>query len=149
VALIITSCGENFDDQNRRLLTPEQQEEQLGVAPEEFRTRLNNTLLIEGNICQGDETTEPNGHGSLCNAGKYLIFIDNVNTCDSLGRCTDSVVIPIIAELKDITIGRSTVKIFDINPLSPVSDLQGDILTSVGVSSDVNGNGTVFFKFER
>nr|MBA2403606.1 hypothetical protein [Bdellovibrionales bacterium] len=78
--VVLTSCGEDFYGKNRAL-TPPQQEQQIAPAPEEFRTRLNNNLLVEGARCRGNETTEPGGHGSLCSAGQYLIFIDTVNTC--------------------------------------------------------------------
>ncbi|MBA2403591.1 MAG: hypothetical protein H0V66_02380, partial [Bdellovibrionales bacterium] len=127
-----------------RALTPPQQEQQIAPAPEEFRTRLNNNLLVEGVRCRGNETTEPGGHGSLCSAGQYLIFIDHVNTCDTAGRCSGLVVTPLIGELLDINAGTDGFTVFDIDPISPVSDFQRNVLESISIRADVNGNGTVF-----
>lgn len=71
--ILISSCYENFSGRSR-VETPPQEEEQVAPFPREFRTRLNTTLLIEGNICREDETTQAYGHGSLCNASQYLVF---------------------------------------------------------------------------
>jgi hypothetical protein len=144
IFLVVTSCGEENFTGGNRVLTPPQEEEQIAPAPKDFKTRISNILLIEGHICQGIETTETGGHGFKCLAGQYLVFIDNVNTCDSNGLCTNFEVIPIIGELEDIGARTSGVSIFTINARSPVTEDQATILRSINVSSDLNGNGTVF-----
>ena len=143
--ILISSCHENFSG-GSRVEPPPQEEEQVAPAPREFRTRLNNTLLIEGKICRGDETTEAYGHGSLCNAGQYLVYVDNVNICDEFGRCTDYVVIPIVAALENIDAGSMGFSTFIIAPKSPVTSTQKNILDNVLLNSDIYGNGTVLFK---
>lgn len=139
---LIQSCGEDYGGYRR--FTPPQQEEQIPPAPVDFKTRLNSILEIEGRQCIGTETTEVGGHGSKCLAGQYLIFIDDINTCDSNGRCTVFEVIPIVGELLDISARTPGISIFSINPLSSVTEAQSNILRSINVSTDINGNGTVF-----
>ena len=143
ILIVSISCNENFSGGNR-VKEPPQEEEQIAPAPEDFMTRLNSTLLIKGIICQGTETTEAGGHGSNCLARQYLIFIDDVNTCNSDGQCTNFEVIPIVGDLQNIDARTSGVSIFSIIPIGPASNTQEDILNSVNVSSDLNGNGTVF-----
>lgn len=142
ILMVITSCNENFYGKNREL-PPPQEEEQIAPAPVFFKTRLNDLLLIEGIECIGTETTEPYGNGSQCLARQYLIYIDNINVCTN-GQCTHFEVIPIVGELEDIGARTSGVSIFRINAISPVTEIQTTILNTVHVSSDLNGNGTVF-----
>lgn len=139
---LIPACGEDYGGYRR--FTPSQQEEQFPQAPIEFKTRLSNTLEIEGRQCIGTETTEVGGHGSKCLAGQYLIYIDNINSCDISGQCTDFEIIPIVAELVDINARTPGASIFSIDPLSPVTVTQNTILQSINVRSDLNRNGTVF-----
>ena len=146
MVLIFASCNENFTG-GTRWENPPQQEEQFAPTPEEFTTRLSSTLLIEGHRCRGDERTESFGNGTACNAGQYLIEIDDVNVCDSDGQCTNDVVIPIIGELINTNTSTTSVAIFDIIPKSDITDIQITILKGVGVASDLNGNGSAFFKF--
>jgi hypothetical protein len=146
MVFIFASCNENFTG-GSRWETPPQQEEQFAPIPQEFTTRLSPTLLIEGQRCRGDETTETFGNGAECDAGQYLIYIDDVNVCDGSGRCTTDVVTPIIGELLNTNSSSTSVSIFDIEPKSLVTQDQLVILKGVAVASDVNGNGTVFFKF--
>jgi hypothetical protein len=143
--ILISSCNENFSG-GSRVEAPPEEEEQIAPKPQEFRTRLNSTLLIEGIVCRGDETTEPYGNGSLCSATQYLVYIDNINICDEFGRCTDYVVIPIVAALENIDAGSTGFSTFIINPKSPVTSTQKNILDNVLLTSDINGNGTVIFK---
>lgn len=145
MALLFTACNENFSGGSRNQ-PPPQEEVQIAPPPEDFITRLSTTLLIEGKKCRGDETTEAYGNGFHCDPGQYLIYIDNVNTCDSDGRCSDFVIIPIVGVLVNIHAGLEGSSIFDIIPKSLVSGTQSDILNGIGVSTDINGNGTVFFK---
>jgi hypothetical protein len=142
----LCSCGEENFSGGSRVMEPPQEEVQIAPPPEEFRTRLSNTLLIEGDRCRGDETTEPYGNGAICNAGQYLIYVDNVNTCNGAGQCSDFVVIPIVGELDNIDAETSGTSIFDIIPMSTVSNTVREILLGVAVETDLNGNGTVFFK---
>lgn len=143
---ILTSCNENFTGGNRFDQPTQQEQQPVVVPPVQFITRLTNSLAIKGDRCRGDETTEPDGHGRICEAGEYLVYIDDVNICDDSGRCTDNVVTPIVAELDDIDARIPGVGIFDINPISLTTQDQREILETVSVKSDSNGNGTVFFK---
>jgi hypothetical protein len=142
--MLLTACGEDFSG-GSRVFTPQQEEQPTIPSPVEFRTRLNNSLLIAGVRCKGDETTEPGGHGSQCVAGNYLVFIDDVNICNS-GICTDFVVTPIVGSLEDINTRDPISKVFFIIPESEVSGAQKTILDNVALEVDINGNGAVFFR---
>jgi hypothetical protein len=142
--MLLTACGEDFSG-GSRVFTPQQEEQPTIPSPVEFRTRLNNSLLIAGARCKGDETTEPGGHGSQCVAGNYLVFIDDVNVCNS-GICTDFVVTPIVGSLEDTNTRDPISKVFFIIPKSEVSGAQKTILDNVALEVDINGNGAVFFR---
>ncbi len=142
--LLLTSCGDDFTG-GSRIFKPTQEEQQIAPPPEAFRTRLSPSLLIQGTLCLGDETTEPGGHGLHCDPGQYLIIIDDVNTCDADGVCTVFIITPIIGELQNADARIPEESVFNIIPKSPVNDDQSKILSSVHVSSDLNGNGTVFY----
>lgn len=142
---LLAGCGEDFSG-GSRVLAPQQEEQSRAPFPQEFNTRLNSSLLISGTRCKGDETTELNGRGSLCEARNYLIYIDNVNICDSSAICTEFVVIPIVASLEDIDARNPDSRVFFITSKSPTTGAQDNILENVAVESDMNGNGSVFFK---
>lgn len=143
--MLVTACGEDFSG-GSRVFTPQQEEQPSIPFPVVFSTRLNNSLLVAGNRCRGDETTETGGHGSQCVAGNYLIYIDDVNICDSSGICTDFVVTPIVGSLEDTNARNPGEKVFFIIPESETSGAQKSILDSVALEVDINGNGTVFFR---
>jgi len=138
-------CGEDFSG-GSRVIVPQQEELSRAPFPEVFRTRLNSSLLLSGDRCRGEETTEPNGHGSLCEAGNYLIYIDDINICDSSGSCTDFVVTPIIGRLEDTDARDQDTRFFFIIPKSLTTSTQKNILENVVIESDLNGNGFVFFR---
>ena len=142
---LLTGCGEDISG-GSRVFTPQQEEQSRAPFPQEFSTRLNSSLQISGMRCKGDETTVPNGRGSLCEARNYLIYIDNVNFCDGSGICTDYIIIPIVAHLDDIDARNPDSRVFFITSKSPTTDAQDSILKAVAVESDLNGNGSVFFK---
>ena len=142
--LAFQSCAENGAAGNRD--QPANQSEVAdGQLPELFSTRLNSTLLIAGDKCLGNETTGTFGNGDICDAGQYLIYIDNVNTCSGT-ICTTNVVTPIIAELNDIDARLEGVKVYEIEARSITTNEQENILETVLVKSDSLGNGQVFFK---
>lgn len=70
-----------------------------------FSTRLNPELAIFGVRCRGGETTEvPNEDGTssvyVCRTNQWLVTVDNVNTCNPDGACTEIGVFPAIANLQ-------------------------------------------------
>lgn len=140
----LSGCSDDFSGGNRA--KPEAQAEvAIGRLPARFSTRLNDTLSISGEKCRGNETTESYGNGDLCNAGQYLISIDNVNFCTN-NICTTNVVTPIVAELINSNNQTDGITLFEINAISVTTSTQENILDSVLVQSDSLGNGFVFFK---
>lgn len=142
---MISGCNEDFSG-GVRWVDQHQQQEQFAPTPDFFRTRLNNSLLVSGEICLGDETIMVENIAYPCEARQYLIKIDNVNSCDSDGNCSGFSVRPFIADLVKVSTETPGNSIFDINPASPTTNEQENILETIGVSSDLNGNGSVFFK---
>lgn len=144
ILLGFQGCAENRAGGNRDKPAT-QSEVAEGKLPELFSTRLNSTLLIAGDKCLGNETTGTFGNGQTCDAGQYLIYIDNVNICNGT-ICTNNVVTPIIAELIDIDARLEGAKVYEIEPKSVTTSEQENILETVLVNSDSLGNGTVFFR---
>ena len=143
--LTIWSCGEDFSGGNR-FEEPAQREDTEAPEPSTFSTRLNRNLAVEGKKCRGDETTEVFGRGSSCLAGQYLVTIDGINTCSTSGGCTNLVVIPIIAELENIGANIPNLSVFEVLPKGQASRAQTEVLRSIYLNSDVNGNARVFFR---
>lgn len=144
---ILVACGDDNFTGGTRFEDPSDAElEQQAPAPQAFRTRLNNTLLIDGEICRGDETILVNGELMTCPAGQYLVHVDDVNRCEPAGICTDFEVPGIFAVLVNTNADTSGTSVFDINPTSPTTSTQDEILENAGVITDINGNGTVFLK---
>lgn len=144
ILLALAGCAENRAAGNRD--NPATQSEVAqGKLPERFSTRLNSTLLIAGDKCLGNETTGTFGNGETCDAGQYLIYIDNVNTCNGT-LCTTNIVTPIIAELNDQDARLEGLKVYEIEPKSVTTAEEEDILETVWVNSDALGNGTVLFR---
>lgn len=139
--LSLASCGEDYSGGDRDE-APTQQEETFGIRPQSFSTRLSPTLLIAGVKCRGDETTEPNGNGVICQAEQYLISVDNVNICTN-GICTNNVVTPIVGELIDTNARTPGFTVYEIDAKSPVTTIQENILKTVIVTSDFLGNSVV------
>lgn len=142
---IVTGCAEDFSG-GTRWLDEVQEEEQIAPPPQTFNTRLTPTLLVSGEICQGDETILVDNIFYNCDPLQYLVKIDNVNTCDSSGRCTGFEIKPFIADLIKNSTETPGFSVFDIDQDSPTTGEQEDVLDTVGVKSDVNGNAFVFFK---
>ncbi len=106
------------------------------VCPDEtaFSTRISNNLLIGGVRCQGGETTEVTGDDGttrifVCREGQWLVTVDNVNTCIPGGGCTEVGVLPVISSLNRTSPSDPPRHCsFNINPISPISGDQRDIL---------------------
>ncbi len=143
VLIFFVGCAEDFTGGSRFLDTSQAEESPDAPKPIFFNTRLNNSLLISGLKCRGDETTESYGNGANCLANEYLVTIDEVNICDEDGRCTESIVIPIVAQLINTNAGLDGYAIFNIEAISSASDRQLKVLSSVFIVSDINGNGVV------
>lgn len=100
----------------------------------EFSTRLNNQLLIEGVRCRGGETTQvENADGTtsvyVCPRGRWLVNVDNINTCTDDGLCTEIFVFPIITSLSRA--GNSNPPeqcTFNFTPRSPASPSQRTLM---------------------
>ncbi|MBA2403607.1 MAG: hypothetical protein H0V66_02460 [Bdellovibrionales bacterium] len=93
--VILSACGDTANGDN----TPQSEEERLS-APDSFSTRLRNNLLISGEKCRGGETSESNGQIITCNAGQYFIAVDDINTCDGAGRCTEVGIFTVSGEIR-------------------------------------------------
>lgn len=138
-------CNENFSGGDRNEPAT-QAEETFGQIPQSFSTRLSSTLLVSGDKCRGDETTEPYGNGVICQAGQYLIFVDDVNICSN-DICTNNVVIPIVGELNDTNAGTPGFSVYEIETKSRTTPTQDNILNSLLVRSDELGNAEVISRF--
>ncbi len=102
-----------------------------------FSTRLNSELLISGNRCDGEN----------CPEGKWLVIVDNVNTCSPDGACTEIGVNPIEAELRKVDVtSPTTLSFYNIIPDDSASDEQQNILEDHWVRFDLNGDPVVLEK---
>lgn len=138
-SLLLAGCGNDGD--NNDLLLPQEEE------AEEFSTRLSTRLLVSGERCRGGETAESNGEIYTCEQDQWLIRIDNVNVCDSQGRCTEIGVNPFIAELdREDRVSIPEYTYFEIDPQSPVNASQISVINDVLVRFNLNGETDVVFK---
>lgn len=148
--LLLAACGEDVGS-NRfdRPAEVEEQNENPVDLPQEFRTRLDNNLLISGVRCVGGETTEDEQNQTFtCLRNQFLITLDDINICDA-ADCTEIIVDPIIAELQLVEEEDDRSEQFDffhMNPISPASAEQIRILNEVEVRADNNG-AQVAFRF--
>lgn len=136
---VFTSCGSS-DDDNETLLPQEEQ-------ANEFSTRLNSNLLVSGVKCEGGETAESNGQFYICERDQWFIQIDNVNTCNEDGVCTEIAVNPFIADLDRtdrVTLPEYTY--FEMVAISPVNASQMSVINDVLVRFAINGETDVVFK---
>lgn len=121
----LTACGgyDSSDDDDDDIQNDQvPQEERVN----DFSTRLSNTLLIAGKKCEGSETTtDANGATVTCAKDKWLITLDDANTCTPGGACTEIGVIPFIAELdRSDRVELPNFTYFQIDPISPVTSTQ-------------------------
>ena len=134
----LVSCGNDNDDDDNNDLLNEQLPQEEEVT--NFSTRLSNTLLIAGTLCEGTETTtDANGATVTCQRDQWLITLDNANTCTPEGACTEIGVIPFVAELDRtdrVSIPENT--FFEIDPLSAVTTSQRNTIDDYLVRFDIN-----------
>lgn len=138
--LLLAACGGDNNDDNGDN-TP-QSESTL-----DFSTRLSRSLLISGVRCQGGETTIISGRNYTCDFNQWLIFIDDVNTCDANGACTEVGVFPIIADLNPsgiVSVPEYT--FFDIGPDTPVTPAQATVISQVRIRFDLNGTTQAVYR---
>lgn len=109
-----------------------------------FSTRLTNNLLISGEQCSGDESTESQGRTFNCESTEWLITVDNLNFCTPEG-CKEVQVVPVIGILIP-TSSQSETIFFDIAASIPVSDTITNILNSITVRFQQNQTPLVHFK---
>lgn len=132
LSLFVYSCGSDDDSSS----IPE---EEVALA-RNFSTRLDNDLLVEGNECKGGETTEFDTRTYTCQVGQWLMVLDNQNICTDDGACTEIYVSPVIALLKSIDNPDDDYIYNVIQPVSPVSEKQLEVIRDVYVRYDFNGN---------
>lgn len=130
--LVFHSCGR--DDDNSSI-----PEEEVALA-RNFSTRLDNDLLVEGNECKGGETTEFDMQTYTCEVGQWLMVLDNQNICTDDGVCTEIYVAPVIGVLESIDNPDDDYIYNVIQPVSPVSEKQQEVIRNVYVRYDFNGN---------
>lgn len=145
LVFLCQGCAEDFSG-GTRVFDEIQAEEQIAPPPQKFETRLSPTLLVSGVICRGDETIIFEDVTYECEARQYLVKIDDVNTCQSSGVCTNFAVPAFIADLVKARTETPGFSVFDIDPDSPTEGNQDNVIDVVGVKSDVLGNALVFFK---
>lgn len=138
-SLSLAGCGS--DDDKKDILLPQEEEAQ------EFSTRLSNNLLVAGEKCRGGETVDSNSESYSCETDQWLIRIDNVNTCNADGACTEIAVNPFIAELDRVDrVSIPEYTFFEIDALSPVNASQMSVMNDVLVRFDLNGGTDVVYK---
>lgn len=138
--IVLVSCGESGVSSNHQL--GEQREDDNSLP--DFSTRLTNNLLIAGEQCSGDESTESQGQTFNCESDEWLITVDNLNTCTPEG-CTEVQVVPVIGILVP-TSSQGETDFFDIEASIPVNDNITNTLETVTVRFRPNESPLVLFK---
>lgn len=116
-----------------------------------FDTRLSPELRISGQKCEGGETVAVQGNGSTstetCEENQWLVVVDNENTCEPNGSCTEIGVNPIIAELERANVpSPTTYSFYNIEPETQTTDERRRILENHWVRFDLNGRPEVLEK---
>lgn len=138
MSVLTTGCGDS--EVGRRMILP--QTEQETVLPDDFSTRLNSTLLVGGRRCLGNETTEINGQVFLCQSDQWLITVDNINTCDESGTCTQVPSPSFIGKLEKISESDEDFNFWNIISIAGASPLQLQLLAHVSVRALSDGNSS-------
>ena len=144
------ACG--IIERNR--VFPEQEETPSTTqeAPfREFSQRLSSDLAIYGERCTEGENFEIQTRNGLrnmsCGKNQWVIFIDNINSCDPQGSCTEIGVFPIFAKLvRADVISASTISFWDIIPVTRIHSPLSDLLKDYWVKFDLNGPTEVLKK---
>lgn len=144
-SFILFSCGGGYIGGDGLSSTSRQEEESEAQEPEEFSTRLNSQLFIAGDRCEGGETTEVNGQIVVCPDNRYLIIVDNINTCNDL-TCTQVGIFPVIGDLEAIQESSEEFSLFAIIPGEFATVEQREILNQLLVRSNSLGESDVIFK---
>jgi hypothetical protein len=113
-----------------------------------FDTRLNSTLRISGQKCEGGETVvvqeDSSSRTETCEENQWLVIVDNENTCNENGSCTEIGVNPIIAVLERANIpSPTTYSFYNIEPDSQTTEERRRILENHWVRFDLNGSPEV------
>ncbi|MFL5783960.1 MAG: hypothetical protein ACJ76H_05065 [Bacteriovoracaceae bacterium] len=117
-------------------------------AVSNFSTRINDSLAISGQKCNGTETTtDSNGQSATCNQGQWLVTLDNVNTCTNGTACTQVAVTPFVADLNPTTDSRDPgATFYDIVPDSSVSTAIATAIDQFEVRVDNDSGATSVIK---
>jgi hypothetical protein len=115
-----------------------------GPWGDEFETRINNNLKIEGEKCQGGETFEDldTGETRVCEADQWMVTVDDQNTCGDEGICTQIFVPPFLARLEEDRRTRRY-QYLEIKPEQPVRDGITEVLEQYLVRFNRDGEGKV------
>lgn len=131
----------------------DEDEEQNTDIPrdESFDTRLGPELRISGQKCKGGETVVVQNNDSSstesCEENQWLVRVDNENTCNEDGSCTEIGVNPIIADLQRANIPSPTIySFYNIIPDTQTTDERRRILENHWVRFDLNGSPLVLEK---
>lgn len=133
LSLGLTSCGSDDDDNHRVII-----EEEVFEA-RNFSTRIDNNLLVAGTRCEGGETTEYDGETHECNEGEWLVILDQQNVCTDDGVCTEIYVYPVVANLQTSSGPDENFHYSIIEPISPVSESQQEVIDKVFIRTDFEG----------
>ena len=117
--------------------------------PRSFSTRLSNNLLISGERCSGGETVEAEVDGQnrvfVCLPDQWLFTVDNVNTCNPDGSCTEAGVPKVIGRIDrdDDTSNPPEQCTFEMEAISPIGEAQREILDDHDVRFPAEGEPVV------
>lgn len=114
-----------------------------------FSTRLSNQLLISGDRCTGGETVEVDINGEtqvfVCREDQWLFTVDNINTCNPDGGCTEVGVPKVIGTITrdDSSSNPPEQCTFEMNAISPLGEAQREILDDHEVRFPAEGEPIV------
>ena len=137
--ITLAACGDDDDSNNDPINVQLPQEEEVDT----FSTRLTPNLLVAGTRCNGGETItdETTDTTYTCDRDNWLVTVDNINTCNAEGVCTEAAVLPFIAELdRTDRVSVPEFSYFEIDPLMPIAPGQQDIVNDVFVRFDLNSD---------
>lgn len=149
IILFICSCGNSdFGGGTAKDFQTQDETNQPPFSPENFETRLNANLAVSGTRCLGGERPDEDNPKQTCNAGEWLIYLDDQNTCTSdLATCTEISVTPIIAKL-NYNDNRSNVEAtyYFISPHSPTTARQRLAISKLLIRTQANGDTEAYMR---
>ena len=144
ILLLLISCGDSTGYNSNEFQREIAGAQNSDVTFSTFDTRVSNDLRLSGSLCQGGEVADSQGETFVCEAGQWLVVVDNLNTCTPEG-CTTVVVQPIIANL-DVEFSDQISVFFAIGTEMTITLEQQRILNSVLIRSRGNEKPVVVFR---